>query len=102
MHSYDFQASIRLRNNGKATTSWHFATIPQAISGAIQSATVSQPRKGRWSLRVEAQIGYMKRKTSIFPDKKSGCYLLPIKVEVRKELWLAENDSVHITITLIF
>ena len=41
-------------------------------------------------MKVQVMVGYITRDTSIFPDNKSECYLLPIKVNIRKELQLKE------------
>ena len=35
-------------------------------------------------MRVKVSIGRTKWATSIFPDRKRGTYLLPVKKEVRK------------------
>ena len=40
-------------------------------------------KRGWGSVRVKVTLGKTKWDTSIFPDKKSGTYLLPIKAEVR-------------------
>ena len=98
---YIFQASIRIWNNGTAPASWWFITVPQNISNKIKEETASQPRKWRWSVKVQVMIGFIKRETSIFPDKKSWCYLLPIKADIRKELHIAEWSKLSTTLTLI-
>ena len=105
---FDFQSTIRVRNNGTAPASWWFVTVPQNISDTIKQEVFwyiskgAQPRKWRWSVRVQVMVGFIKRETSIFPDKKSGCYLLPIKSEIRKELHIKEEwCQLHITLTLI-
>jgi hypothetical protein len=52
-------------------------------------------------VKVEARIGFYSWKTSIFPDKKSGCYLLPLKAEVRKALQISDGDEVFVTLTVL-
>ena len=70
---------------------WHFVTIPQDISDDIKNQ-FGDMKRGWGSLPVNVTIGKTTWKTSIFPDKKSGGYLLPIKAEVRKkEGVLADN-----------
>jgi hypothetical protein len=83
---YSFQASVWLRNNGKAPASRHFVTLPKDIADDIKKQIASQPRLGFGSVKMQAMIGYLKRETSIFPDKKSGSYLLCIKKNIREEL----------------
>ncbi len=92
---YTFIGSLWIRNNWKAPASWHFITVPQDISNDIKQFVSTQPRKWRWSVRVEVRIGFYVWKTSIFPDKKSWCYLLPIKADVRKKLQIKENDEIN-------
>jgi hypothetical protein len=46
-------------------------------------------------------IGKTKWKTSVFPDKRSGTYLLPLKAEVRKKEGIFSEDTVSLTIELI-
>ena len=99
---FSFQSSIRIRNNGTASASWWFITISQDISDSIKKENFWKPRKWRWSIRVETTIGYLKRETSIFPDKKSGSYLLPIKASIRKELHIKESDTILATIKIIW
>lgn len=51
-------------------------------------------KRGWGSLPVMATIGKTTWKTSIFPDKKRGAYLLPIKAEVRKKEEIEKDDMV--------
>lgn len=48
-----------------------------------------------------ATIGKTQWKTSIFPDKRSRTYLLPLKAEVRKKERIFSEDTVSLTIELI-
>lgn len=98
---FSFNATIRIRKNGISPASWWFITIPKVMSDNIRKEIAWQPRKWRWSIPVEVIIGYYKRSTSIFPDKKSGSYLIPIKAIVRKELNIKEWSEIHISLTLI-
>lgn len=66
---------------GKA--GWHFVTLPQAEAQLIRERFESFAR-GWGSLPVTATIGGTAWDTSIFPDKQSQSYLLPIKTDVRK------------------
>ena len=65
------------------TANWHFLTLPKKESDVIRARFGGSVR-GWGSLRVSARIGNTTWKTSIFPDKKSGAYLLPVKADVRK------------------
>ncbi|MBL8018637.1 MAG: DUF1905 domain-containing protein [Leptospirales bacterium] len=63
---------------------WHFASLPKSRTAQIRAQMIQRP-KAFGSIRVEAKIGKTVWKTSIFPDTKSGTYLLPVKADVRKK-----------------
>lgn len=67
---------------GKAA--WHFITLPTDVGQEIDFYFGHQ-KKGWGSLPVHVTIGQTTWKTSIFPDKKSGSYVLPIKAAVREK-----------------
>lgn len=79
------------------TASWHFLTLPKKEGQEIKEAfkTLS---KGWGSLPVEVTIGSTVWKTSIFPDKTSGSYLLPLKAAVRKREEIEEGDTIAFTL----
>jgi hypothetical protein len=51
---------------------------------------------GFGSIRVRVRIGESRWATSVFPDKKSGCYLLPVKAAVRKAEGITTGDRVSV------
>lgn len=57
-------------------------------------------RAGFGSVRVEARIGNVIWRTSVFPQK-SGGYLLPVKADVRRQANIAAGDNVSITLELL-
>lgn len=71
---------------------WHFVTLPKDISEDIRAFQLHE--RGFGSIRVVAAIGTTTWTTSIFPDSLSGCYLLPLKKDIRISESLAENDVV--------
>ena len=75
---------------------WHFASVPKKQSKNIKDR-FSVMKRGWGSLPVIAAIGQTRWKTSIFPDKKTGTYLLPLKASVRK----AESFTAGGTIALL-
>lgn len=79
---------------------WHFITVPKDISEKIKSR-FGQSSKGWGSLPVEVKLGKTIWKTSIFPDRKAGACLLPIKAEVRKKEDLAAKDDANITLMIL-
>lgn len=87
-----------------APAAWYFVTIAGDVADGILLAAISgqwlDGRKGFGSARVEVQIGDTRWKTSVFPHKESGGWLLPIKAVVRKAEGIAEGDVVTVTVSL--
>jgi hypothetical protein len=82
------------------TGNWHFISLPKKAAKEIKESFVGLSR-GWGSLRVEAIIGKTTWKTSIFPDKKRGTYVLPIKADVRKKEDISAGDKVRTSIKII-
>ena len=80
-HAYKFTSEVWLY---PGMAGWHFISLPKNQSEAIKKKFGANAR-GWGSLRVSVTIGKTTWKTSIFPDKKSGTYLLPLKADVRKK-----------------
>jgi hypothetical protein len=74
---------------------WHFLSVPREASREIKEKSYKQKRRGWGSVAVTATIGEVTWKTSIFPDKKSSCYIMPVKAEVRKKEGIYERDVVE-------
>ncbi len=79
---------------------WHFIAVPKKESEKIK-ATFGDMTRGFGSLKVMATIGKTKWKTSIFPDSKSGTYLLPIKKDVRKKELINKGDEILFTVEIL-
>ena len=78
---------------------WHFISIPKKESELIKKV-FGMKSKGWGSIPVEVTLGKIRWMTSIFPDKKSGTYLLPIKAMVRKEEGIMHGDIITFTINI--
>ncbi len=81
---------------------WHFLTIDGSAGDAL-SATALMRRmegtaRGFGSLKVTARIGESAFTTSVFPDKASGGWLLPVKAAVRRAEDLTEGSEVLVSI----
>ena len=87
-----------------APAAWFFVTIAGEAADGIRMAAMTgqwlDGRKGFGSARVEANIGDTQWKTSVFPHKESGGWLLPVKAAVRKAEKLVEGDEVTVTVSL--
>ena len=80
--------------------SWVFVTVPREASDRIRSVP-REPRPGFGSLRVEVTLGTSVWNTSIFPDSKTNCYVLPVKKAVRAAQGVEVPDVVDVTIELM-
>jgi hypothetical protein len=78
---------------------WHFITVPEEQSDEIRAHCLASMR-GFKSARVEARIGGVSWRTSVFPIK-SGGYFLPVKKEVRTRAGIAAGDEVTVEIELL-
>ncbi len=78
---------------------WHFVTIPETIAADIQNQ-FGALKRGWGSLPVRVTIGATTWETSIFPDKKTKGYLLPIKKEVRKKENIAADEKVTLILEI--
>lgn len=79
---YLFDAELWLWD-ARPSDSWTFVSLPHEASAEIREVAGAIPR-GFGSVRVTVTIGASTWKTSIFPDAKSGVYVLPLKKAVRK------------------
>lgn len=94
---YKFKAKLWLYTGDGA---WHFITLPKNCADEIKS--LSGPiRKGFGSVKVNARIGSTEFTTSIFPDSKTGSYILPVKKAVREANRLREGDNADVTLSII-
>lgn len=90
---FSFASEVWLWQAEKAA--WHFVALPVDMSEDIKAFTKHLARGFR-SVKVEARIGETRWKTSIFPSKERGAYILPIKKSVRA----AENIAAKSTVTV--
>ena len=78
---------------------WYFITVPEEQSDEIRAHALGGPR-GFGSVKVEAAIGDVTWRTSVFPLNRGG-YLLPVKKEVRRQADIAAGDEVTVTLELL-
>ena len=78
---------------------WHFLTLPRRQAAAIR-AVFADAARPFGSLPVSVTIGATQWRTSLFPDRKAGSYLLPIKAGVRKAEQLEDGMMVTATIRI--
>jgi hypothetical protein len=76
--------------------SWHFLTLPEDTSEDV--ALEGGPRTGFGSVRVEVSIGATTWRTSVFPDSKTGRFVLPVKKPVRVAEGLVAGDVCEVVL----
>jgi len=80
--------------------SWYFANLPKDISQEIKQIT-SDSKNAFGSVKILANINKTSWQTSLFPDSKSDCYVIPIKKSVRKVENLIIDQTIRIKIKII-
>ena len=95
MATYDFTGPLWrwADERGDGADSWHFVTVSAEVSEQIREALV-EPTRGFGS------VGATSWETSVFPDKRSGCYVLPMKRAVRRAEGLEPGDPVVVALTV--
>ncbi|HET6536413.1 MAG TPA: DUF1905 domain-containing protein [Sphingomicrobium sp.] len=78
---------------------WHFLIVPEEQSDEIRAHCLASMR-GFKSARIEATVGDVTWRTSVFP-MKSGGYFLPVKAEVRRKAGIAAGDEVTVRLKLL-
>ncbi len=81
-----------------AKGSWYFLTVNGETASAIRAAATKADAWG--SVRIEATIGSTTWRTSLFPSKQAGGWLLPLKATVRKAEKIAEGSVVEAVLAL--
>jgi len=82
-----------------ADGSWHFVRLPDAAAEEVRDLADEAwhgPRRGFGSVKVRATIGVTSWGTSVFPEKESGSFLLPVKKAVRAAEGIVADDLVPV------
>lgn len=82
-----------------AQGAWYFAYVDKKQSEIIRKHYTG-PRRGFGAVRVRVKIGKTVWETSIFPDKRSGTYILPLKAKVRRAEGIRAGDTVTLTLNI--
>lgn len=81
-------------------SAWHFVTLPLACADEIRELS-DEHRRGFGSVRVKATIHTSTWATSVFPEKASGSYVLPIKKAVRSAQDLDDGAPVSVVLEVV-
>lgn len=104
---FKFQSRVIVWNAGNMekkddSGNWRFARVPENISAKIKEMQKGRLRRGWGAVYTKAKIGKSVWQTSIFPDRRSATYLLPLKKEIRYEENLYDGIEVNISIEVRF
>ena len=100
MRTSSYTFTTTLWEMSTTAAAWVFVTVPAEASEAIRSVP-RPPRPGFGSIRVRASIGGTTWSTSIFPDSKVGCYVLPVKKSVRAAEGIERGDAARVTVEVL-
>ena len=78
---------------------WYFAYVDKKQSAVIKEKH-AKAKRGFGSVKVKVTLGKTKWNTSIFPDKHSDCYLLPLKAQIRRAEGFDDGDTVSFTLDI--
>ena len=80
-------------------SAWYFVSLPPDIADDIRAEFAAQAA-GFGSIKVEAAVRSTQWTTSLFPDKKRGTYLLPVKRSVRVAESLEAGDVATVSLRI--
>ncbi len=93
--AYTFKSTVFVYPGMNA---WRFLSIPQKEGKEIRKSRGALAR-GWGSIPVSVTIGKTVWNSSLFPDKKSASYLLPLKFAVRKAENIDDDSRVSFKVT---
>ncbi len=95
-----FRFEAELWESATEGTTWVFVSLPTDQADDIADLVPNRPGFG--SVRVEVTVGSTVWRTSLFPDSKSGTYVLPVKKAVRtaEHLDVGETTSVDLIVLI--
>lgn len=87
-----------------ATASWHFIRVTGAAADRLRAEALDVRAagltRGFGSVPVAATIGQTTFRTSLFPHRESGGYLLPVRAEVRRREGIAAGETVGVALRI--
>ena len=78
---------------------WYFSNLPVALAAQLNELFADQKR-GFGSLPVEVSSGGVTWQTSISTNRHSQTFMLPLKLEIRRQLELVVGDSFSLTLQI--
>lgn len=83
----------------EAPGGWFFLTVEGEAAVEVRDAALGRTG-GFGSVKVTARIGDTEWRTSLFPHRESGGFLLPLKAEVRRREGIEAGQPVTVSLTI--
>lgn len=81
---------------------WRFARVPEKISAKIKEMQKGRLRRGWGAVYARTKVGRTQWLTSIFPDRHSNTYILPLKKQIRYQENLYDGIDIKVSIEIYF
>ena len=95
--NYLFEAKV---HRWEANPAFFLVSLPSEAFREIREISEGLTN-GFGSLKVEARIGSVVWRTSIFPDSIKGTFDLPLKSDVRKKNNLVEGSTTEVSLEVL-
>lgn len=95
----EFAFDAELWSPEESMEAWVFASVPADVSDDVRA--LGGPARGFGSVRVEVTVGGSTWRTSVFPDAKRGCFVLPVKKSVRRAEDLEVGDTARVVLQVL-
>ena len=83
---FEFKSKVTIwGTDANDSSAWRFARVPEGISAKIKEMQKGRLRRGWGAVYARARVGKRTWVTSIFPDRHSATYILPLKKQIRFE-----------------
>lgn len=104
--TFEFKSKVFVWQSGMQDKSdsgaWRFARVPENISTEIKEMQKGRLRRGWGAVYARAKIRKSEWVTSVFPDRHSATYLLPLKKQIRYEENLYDGVDIRVSIDIWF
>jgi len=105
--SFKFSSKVIVWNAGNHSKgddkgAWRFARLPENISAKIKKMQKGRLRRGWGAVHTKAKIKKSEWTTSIFSDRHSATYILPLKKEIRYQENLYDGIDINVFIEIWF
>ncbi len=89
-------------DEGNDSGAWRFARVPENISAKIKEMQKGKLRRGWGAIYAKAKIKKSEWVTSIFPDRHSNTYILPLKKQIRFQENLYDGIDINVSVEIWF